>query len=237
MADSDWIIVLVAAGAVIIALFVLFATRTQKNVPKETPSKEPLLETMETGLAHALKTGRTVTADEANEAKNELKMLDLEREILSYAIRRLYEAHAEGKITEEERERLASRYKSRIMKVRTFISRRESMVALHELESMQQDLVKLFSDRFDELSKKVEEMRTNLEVKPAEEKIVPVEASSTEAEASTEELEKEKKKTRKKPLSPPPPPKTDSEKRIEEIKAEVEKVLERLGQIEVEGES
>ena len=231
MAD-EWLYIGVAAGAVAIALVLLYATRTTRKKKKE-PSEKPLVEAKESWLARALKTERTITVDEAKKAKDELKTLDLEREILSFAIRRLYEAQAEGKITEEERERLAQWYKSRMMEVRDTIARSESVVALHELESMQEDLVKLFSERFDELSKKVEDMRTQLELKPIEEETLVSAAPSPTAEAAAES-EKEKKKMRKRP-APTPPRKTEAEKRIEEIKAEVEKVLERLGQIEVEG--
>jgi len=233
VADSDWwLYILVAAGAVAIALVLLYATRTGRRKKKEPPEK-PHVEARESWLARALKTERTITVDEAKKAKDELKTLDLEREILSFAIRRLYEAQAEGKITEEERERLAQWYKSRMMEVRDTIARSESVVALHELETMQEDLVKLFSERFDELTKKVEEMRTQLQPKPAEEETLVSAAPSPTAEPAAES-EKEKKKMRKRP-APTPPRKTEAEKRIEEIKAEVEKVLERLGQIEVEG--
>jgi hypothetical protein len=166
-------------------------------------------------------------------------MFDLEREILSSSIRRLYEAQAEGKITEEEREKIAQRYKSRMMKVRDNMSKSESVVALHEFESMQDDLLKLFSERFDELGKKVEELRTRLEIKAAQEETpampVPT-ATPSPSETTTPEKEKEKRKVRKRP-APAPSPKTEAEKRIDEIRAEVEKVLERLGQIEVEGET
>jgi TolA-binding protein len=163
--------------------------------------------------------------------------MDLEREVLSYAIRRLYEAQAEGKITEEERERLAKWYKSRMMEVRDTINRNESVVALHELETMQEDLVKLFSNRFDELTKKVEEMRGALSLKTEEEAQVETAPTPTlELEEAESEKEKEKKKIRKKPApAAEPSGKTEAEKRIEEIKSEVEKVLERLGQIETEG--
>jgi len=232
VADSEWLYIIVAVGAVAIALVLLYATRTERKGKKE-PSEKPFVEARESWLTRALKTERTVTVDEAKKAKDEMKTLDLEREILSYAIRRLYESQAEGKITEEERERLAQWYKSRMAEVRDTISRSESVVALHELETMQEDLVKLFSDRFDELGKKVEEMRTQLQLKPAEEETL---APAAPASTPTAESEKEKKKTRKKPV-PTPPRKTEAEKRIEEIKAEVEKVLERLGQIEVEGET
>jgi len=222
--------VAVAAAAVAIALVLLYATRTERKRKKE-PTEKPSVEARESWLARALKTERTVTVDEAKKAQDKLKTLDLEREILSFAIRRLYEAQAEGKITEEERERLAEWYKSRMMEVRDTIARSESVVALHELESMQEDLVKLFSERFDELTKKVESMRTQLQPKPVEEEaLVPAAPAPT----PSAESEKEKKKMRKRP-PPAPPRKTEAEKRIEEIKAEVEKVLERLGQIEVEG--
>ena len=81
-------------------------------------------------------------------------MLDLEREILGDAIRRLYEAQAEGKITEAEREKLAATYKARMTSIKESISRDENIVALHDLESMQEDLMKLFSERFGEFNLK-----------------------------------------------------------------------------------
>jgi len=234
VADSEWLIVAVAAGAVAIALVLLYATRTERKRKKEPPEK-PHVEARESWLARALKTEHTITVDEAKKAKEEMRTLDLEREVLSYAIRRLYEAQAEGKITEEEKERLAQWYKSRMMEIRDTISHSESVVALHELETMQEDLVKLFSERFDDLNKKVDELRARLQPKPIEEgRLVPTAPVPT----STAESEKEKKKVRKRPPTAPTlPPKSEAEKRIEEIKAEVEKVLERLGQIEVEGET
>jgi hypothetical protein len=240
VADYDWLYIAVAVSAIAIALVLLYATRTRGKKQKAPPETPVVVEARESWLTRALRTDRTVTTEEATKAKDELKMLDLEREILSFAIRRLYEAQAEGKINEEERERLASHYKSRMMQVRDTIARSESVVALHELEAMQQDLVKLFSDRFDELGKKVEELRTQLQLKAAEEEeeTVPTEPTleSEVTEAEGEPEEKEKKKPRKKP-APAPTRKTDAEKRIDEIKAEVEKVLERLGDIEVEGET
>jgi len=239
VADSEWLLyALLATVTIGVALVVLYATRMKKTKPKKLAEK-PISPAEAWTQRLSLTPGRTVTTEEAKEAKEKLKMLDLEREILSFAIRRLYEAQAEGKITEEERERVAQRYKSRMMKVRDSISKSESVVALHELESMQEDLVKLFTERFDELGKKVEELRTRLEIKAEKEEAAPptVAIPSLETfETPEKEKEKGKKKVRKKP-TPAPTPKTDAEKRIEEIRAEVEKVLERLGQIEVEGES
>jgi len=186
--------------------------------------KEPPVKT-EVQEKWPLKTERTIASEDAKSAKEQLRTLDIEREALSEAIRSFYEAQAEGKITEEEREHLAHRYKERMMKIRDTISLSESVMALHELETMQEDLIKMFSNRFDEVNRKIGELRTHLEVKPIAEVPVPPKAPPVTAPRPTE-----RKRVRKRP----PPKKTEAEKRIEEIRAEVEKVLERLGQIEVE---
>jgi len=244
VADSEWLNLIIggiiAAAAIIIALFFIYTTRNKKSSKK--PAEKPvagMVDARESWLSRALKTDHTITVDDAKKAKDELKIMDLEREVLSYAIRRLYEAQADGKITEEERERLAKWYKSRMMEVRDTINRNESVVALHELETMQEDLVKLFSNRFDELTKKVEEMRGTLNLKTEEEAQVetaPTPTSELDLEEAESEKEKEKKKARKKPApADESSGKTGAEKRIEEIQSEVEKVLERLGQIETEG--
>jgi len=238
VANYEWAYILLPAVAVAIAIVLFYATRMRKTREKAA-AEPPILPAESWAKRFSLSTERTVTTEEAQGAKERLKMFDLEREILSSAIRRLYEAQAEGKITEEERERIAQRYKSRMMKVRDHMSKSESVVALHEFESMQDDLVKLFSERFDELGKKVEELRTKLEIKAEQEETpalsVPT-GSQSPSEPTAPEKEKDKRKVRKKP-TPAPSPKTEAEKRIDEIRAEVEKVLERLGQIEVEGET
>ena len=214
---ESWLYAVVVAAAASLALFLLYAMKTGEKREKEPLEVPPAVEEK----WPPSRADWSVTVVEARRARDELRTMDLEREILSFAIRRLYEAHAEGKITEEERERLAQRYKSRMAEIKEAISRSESMVALHELEAMRMDLLKLFSERFDEVDEKIEEIRSRIGIKPVMKVPAPPPAPPV----------KEKRKVRKPPR---PPTKTEAEKRIEEIKAEVEKVLERLGQIEVE---
>ncbi len=213
---EPWLYAIVVASAFLLALFLLYVmkTRGKKEEPPDTTS--PVEENLPPS-----KVERSVTNVDAKSARDELRTLDLEREILSFAIRRLYEAHAEGKITEDERERLALSYKTRITELKETISRNESLVALHELETMRGDLLKLFSERFDEVNGKIEEIRSRIGIKPVIEEPTLPPAPPVQ----------EKRRVRR---TPRPPVKTGAEKRIEEIKAEVEKVLERLGQIEVE---
>ncbi len=229
--DDALIIAIFTIGVIIACLIVVFSMRRRGRKEKKTAEEE-----LQADLrGYPFKVTKSVPPEDASHAKEELRILDLEREILSDAIRRLYEAHAEGKITEEERERLAQTYKSRMMTVKNAISKDESVVALHELENMQQDLMKLFSERFDELSSKIEELRTKTETKTIKEITIAPKGLTTETPASEEkpaEEEKAKKKKRQAPAKPSP--RTEAEKRIEEIRAEVEKVLDKLGQMEIE---
>jgi len=218
------LVVIIASGIVV------YAMRRRGKKPEKPPEK-PGIESELRGLP--FKITKSVQSADASQAKDELRILDLEREILSDAIRRLYEAHAEGKITEQERERLAGTYKARMMTVKESMAKDETIVALHELEGMQEDLMKLFSERFGELSSKVEELRTRIDVKAMKEIPVQMPTPAPEEAEKAEEEEEEKLKKKRKPPEKPSP-KTEAEKRIEEIRSEVEKVLDRLGQMEIE---
>jgi hypothetical protein len=231
-------IALIASVVILACAIVIYGMRKRTKQPKK-----PIETEAEPKLGLPFKISKSVQGNDASHAKDELRILDLEREILSDAIRRLYEAHAEGKITEQERERLAATYKTRMNSVKDSIAKDETIVALHELEGMQEDLMKLFSERFGELSSKVEELRTRIDVKPLKEiKIqLPTQTAAEKKEKSveeeeTEETERETEKPRKRKKTEPEKPsaKTEAEQRIEQIRGEVEKVLDKLGQMEIE---
>jgi hypothetical protein len=209
----------VAVGAVVIALVTIYIMRSGR---KKTP-KEPT-ELHEAEALLPLKGERTVTSYDAQKSKKELNLLDVEREILSFGIRRLYEAQAEGKISEKERERLADGYKQRMLEIKDTVAKNESVVALHELESMQEDLIKLFNDRFDEINNKIGSLRVNLDILPAPQTPEP----------APPPLSSQPEKTTRKRRKRSTPKKTEAEERIDQIREEVEKVLERLGQMETE---
>ena len=231
--DSATFIAVVVV-VVIAVVVVVYAMRFRRKQP-EKAVVQAKVEPVFGGLP--FKVTKSVQTGDASHAKDELRILDLEREILSDSIRRLYEAHAEGKISEQERERLAASYKSRMNAVKESMAKDETIVALHELEGMQEDLMKLFSERFGDLSSKVEELRSKIDVQPVKEVAVkmPKVAMLEEAEAEEEEEGAGKRKVRKKRVAAAKPsPKSEAEKRIEEIRSEVEKVLDKLGQMEIE---
>lgn len=231
------VVTMVVVASVVV---VIYGMRMRAKKPKKPEKNES-----EPELGLPFRVSKSIQSNDASHAKDELRILDLERDILSDAIRRLYEAHAEGKITEQERERLAGTYKARMGTVKNAIAKDETIVALHELEGMQEDLMKLFSERFGELSTKVDELRSKIDVKPLKEIKVQLptpqtsqmELEETEDEEEAEEegeATKEKPKKKRKPTLEKPSAKTEAEQRIDEIRSEVEKVLDKLGQMEIE---
>jgi len=249
MAWYDDPIIVTAVAVVIIAAcaIVIFAMRRMGKATLQ-PKKAKKEANVDPSLDYSgvpFKISKSVQANTAINAKDELRMLDLERDILGDAIRRLYEAQAEGKITEAEREKLAASYKARMMAIKESINKDESIVALHDLESMQEDLMKLFSERFGEITSKVEELRTRIDVKPIREIPIKLPPQTPQMEKIEEDYEQdepevetpsneERPKKKRKPPEEKPDAKTEAEKRIESIRSEVEKVLDKLGQMEIE---
>ena len=180
-----------------------------------------------------LSTSKSVPAEEVRKAKEKIRTLDIEREIQSYAIRRLYEAQTEGNLTPEERERLSTKYKDRLRSIKEDIARGESIIALNELESMQEELVDLFNRRFDDLNKKIGEirLRTGVDFQKPSEKPKSEKKTSPAAE-SKPKADKRKKGPERLPNAPT---KSEADEKIERIMTEVEKALDRLEQMEVEG--
>ena len=233
------LVVIIACGTLI---FVMRRFSKSSGPAKKAPQKQDL--DLEYGSV-PFKISKSVQTTTASNAKDELRILDLERDILGDALRKLYEAHAEGKITEQERDKLAVTYKNRMNLIKESIQKDEGIVALHELEGIQEDLMKLFSERFGELTSKVEELRTRIDVKPIREIPIkmpaqtPMQIEGEDGEEEEEEPEasasgEEKPKKKRKPPEQKPAAKTEAERRIESITSEVEKVLDKLGQMEID---
>jgi len=247
--DDTAVIMITALAGTIVALacaFVLYAMRKREKktppLPKQETQVDPFLPS-----SSGFKVSKSVQSNDAIRAKDELRILDLEREILGDAIRHLYEAHAEGKINEQERDRLASSYKQRMMSVKEAMAKDETIVALHELEGMQEDLMKMFSERFGELSGKVEELRSRIDVKPIRE--IKVQMPKSQIPVMPDQLEKEEEeegngeeemtedkasKKIKKQQTERKPQKTEAEQRIDAIRNQIDEVMNKLGQMEME---
>ena len=86
--DEPLIYAIIIVGAIIACSIVIYAMK-KRGRKEEKLTEEEELKTEFRGLP--FKIAKSVSTEEAAQAKEELRILDLEREILSDAIRRLYE--------------------------------------------------------------------------------------------------------------------------------------------------
>ncbi len=227
------------AFIVIIFVFLIYWIRKREK-PEEKEGREDktvsapskISTSMEAKLP--MRVERTITEDEATKAKGELKVLGVEREIMDYALTHLYEAHAEGKLTDTERDKLANRYREDKKRVDGKTAYDEGVIGLHQLEKTQTELINMFQDKFDEINQKIGEFRSQIKVAPPEVK-APTPATPTQAAPLVEDMEKIRPTKRAAAEPTTKASKTKVEEKIEEIRAEVIKELERLEQMETEG--
>ncbi len=186
---------------------------------------------------------KTVTADDLEKSRREMRTLLLERDLLSAALTKVYEAENEGKITREEREMIAKRYSSQIRDMESKLSDKELIVEVGELEGLRDELVTLFRDKIQNIETRLDQAKERLpsvsqqEAKRLESSMTAsgararssassVTASAAAQPGQSEDLERVV--DRKSPKRDD----TEGERRVRAIRDEVMEALERLEQID-----
>ncbi len=165
----------------------------------------------------------TVTSADLERSRREMRTIMVERDLLSSAMMKLYEAETEGRITREEREMISKRYSDQIKDLQSKLKDVELVVEVGELEGLRNDLVSLFQG-------KIQNIEARLEV--ARQRLGPVAAPPVKKEAAPKvergtELEKVVEKRAKTEM-------TEAERRRKEIMDDVMGELARLEQIDIE---
>ena len=184
---------------------------------------------------------KTVTEGDMARARDKLRLASLERDIIGDALTKIYEAEARGQITDTEKGQFLQRYKVDLKRVDGEIDVQKRIVDLHELESAKEDLLKSFYEKLMEIDLRIgqlkpglESMELGVELKPS--KPTP---SPTPTPAGAGKQESDPSQTEQQPVqkekSVRERPKSKAEERLEAVREEVLKAMERLEQIETEG--
>ena len=208
---------------------ILFGRKKPTEEPERAPA--PLANTKLEPFPIPDTIRKTITESDIAKARNKLRVANLERDIIGDALTKIYEAEAKGTINEPEKNEMIQPYKNDLKRVDAEIDTYKKTVDLYELETAKEDLFKRFQETFLDIQVRIEKIRPSLnlptETKPAELKQTP--AKPDPADPTTEE-------------NPPPKEKPSREKarnkaeeKIETIREEVLKAMERLEQIETEG--
>ena len=88
-----------------------------------------------------------------------LVRLLLNREILSYAITRIYEAESERRISEEEREQMVRDYEAELKKVNSEVLAIEKRARLEDLEREKGQLMDVISKRVREIEEDIDKLK------------------------------------------------------------------------------
>src|SRR6266705_3091979 len=206
-----------------------------RKKPAEEPALAPSSTTM-TGLESFPipdPIRKTVTDSDIAKARNKLRVANLERDIIGDALTKIYEAEAKGTINELEKNQMIQPYKNDLKRVDAEIDTYKKTVDLYELEAAKEDLFKRFQETFLDIQARIEKIQpslylpTSTETKPTEPEPTPDKTETTYPQASENPPPKEKPPREK--------ARNKAEEKIETIREEVLKAMERLEQIETEG--
>jgi hypothetical protein len=173
---------------------------------------------------------KTVTTNDISRARDRLRLASLERDIIGDALTKIYEAETRGQINETEKNQLLQRYKTDLKRVDGEIDTHSRTVDLYQLESAKEELLKSFHEKMLEIDLKINQIKPSISLIP-QEKIIETapqpKAEPAQPVPSTTLPVKERPVKEK--------PKNKAEERLEGIREEVLKAMERLEQIEAEG--
>jgi hypothetical protein len=169
---------------------------------------------------------KTITSNDASRSRDRLRLASLERDIIGDALTKIYEAEAKGLINDTEKNQLLQRYKTDLKRVDGEIDAHKKRVDLYELESAKEDLLRSFQEKLLEIDLKISQIRPTIATETTTKPPDPPETEIIPTPPITD-LPKERPAKEK--------PKNKAEERLETIREEVLKAMERLEQIETEG--
>jgi len=146
-----------------------------------------------------------------SKAKGALKILLLERRIIGTALTTIFESETKGVITRIERDRLLEKYKVDLQRLNGTIEEHQRTVDLYDLERSREELVKDFNTKIAQMDEKIKSLKNGTI------DLFQIEQTSSQSILNKQELA------------------TDAEKRVEQIRDEILKAMDRLEQIESEG--
>jgi hypothetical protein len=163
-----------AVGAAAGSLAVYFGSKkpnTSHSDSKESTENETPIS------SHRVPESSSIPKGQLEKSKRELRTLLLEKELVSAALTRLYEAEAAKEITKDEREILGAKYKTELKSLDDRISKIDAFIQIGDLETLRNQLLQLVNQKMEAIERRIEstksiaepiiaEMMNKPEVKP-----------------------------------------------------------------------
>lgn len=183
----------------------------------------------------SLESSRSTSEEAVNRAREALKVLKVERQIIGTALTTIYESHAKGLINQTERDRLVEKYKVDLASLEKSIGENQRIVDLFDLESEREELVRNFNTKLAEIDAQVKTLKSGGSLNRSQKPMQGNEKKSNTHENESKKEHTSQEQASKKSSESDEQQITDAEKRIEQIRAEILQAMDRLEQIESEG--
>lgn len=141
----------------------LYVNRAKNSTQKAESDSEKIVET-NLGVAPSPSvakspSSRLIPTDKLEKSKRELRTLLLEKELVSAALTRLYEALSKKEITKEELETLGTRYREEMKSLDEKILKIDALIEVGDLETLRDQLVRLVNQKMDAIDKRIEKTK------------------------------------------------------------------------------
>lgn len=160
---------------------------------------------------------KLIQMPELEKARKELNAILLEKELLSSALTRVYEAEVQKKITKAEREQLSQKYREQLKAVEKKLGNTELLIEVGELENLRDELINLFERKIVQIESRLNQAKAKLGevLGPAIKPSMPIKG--------VENKEKDEKSEEAK-----------VDEKVKALREEVLQALDRLEQIDIE---
>jgi TolA-binding protein len=172
------------------------------------------------------------STEEVEKAREELRTLNLRREIVASALTAIFEAEAQGKIGCDSRDSLIETHKAQMRALDDQIAERKKVTELSDLLNEREELVRSFEQRIAEIDGQLQRLNGSPELRP---QIPPIGEMAQEAARMTDVPKTSADANSAEEKRPVERAKGRTEERIDQIREEVLKAIERLEKIESEG--
>lgn len=181
--DVTSLIVGLVIGAAIVAVGLYFgAVRRRNNIPE---TKQINLDFSSSPMP------KLVSKADIDAAKRELRLLKMDKEYLSTALARIYEAEARGMINKEERVTLSQKYRIQLKEVEEKIAKAQMTVDVSDLEDARSELLSLVNQKITQIDIRLSELKQKIApMLPPPEISIPPEAVAKEKKERVEEQPK-----------------------------------------------
>jgi hypothetical protein len=114
-------------------------------------------------LKHEESSYKIIDVTELRNAEDDVRILKLEKEIVSFALDHIDKAETEGKLNEEKRLFLKNKYLAQERHLEKQIEKKEKIIDIHKLQEKKEQLMRTFQEKLDKISKNIESIEQELE--------------------------------------------------------------------------